>query len=671
MARPKLSAPREYEFNEADRAAFRTRFWRCPVRLVEDGTWAALWTAGGRRKRGGGAAGALLPVLALHAWPEQDGAVPGWTGTASLPYRRLAHLAGLDKDTVATALEELAQLGLVRMWVEHIAEGDVRRRAAMRIAVRAFASDGERHVRFPGSFVYGGGWSRLLGTAERHLCLAWAAWARAQMTDPEAGPLPRALGLLRKRLGPVSGMGKTAIREAVAALVAWRTPAGTALVQDRGGFLRPDLQGEAAHHEWPLAGDVALHEPGSELAAAEPRTAMDVAAAQDALAVARGPSTGGTGGAGDPPAPEAAASAQAEEPSRAAPPRTRQSAGGRSRRGHEAVVAPPPAPLPPLQSQAVFEARKAWLVRRYLARWTARMLRRTTEPARVAVFVDLCPGLATDGRPPGLEAALQVAEQLRLKRRPDAPPPLEVVAVEQDPERARKLRSAFAFYSRSRLLTVTRMLPGDCVDRFGAQQAILVFLGASEDEVLTFPELQAAFMKPDRELLALSRSGTPDPHVGALWHSGRGIRRDEQGYVARLARDTVRAGARTVLSTPLVSWAGAPAGLAVHVANGGGAMPQWKAALSPATGARRRTEQTEFMGRSGQEASEVADMIARAFAGRLVPWSDPDWRLSPVRRHALRWSALLPRELLGLRRELTSRGWREFHRPLMYRLPDK
>jgi hypothetical protein len=641
------------------------------VRLVEDGTWAALWTAGGQRKRGGGAAGALLPVLALHAWPEQDGAVPGWTGTASLPYRRLAHLAGLDKDTVATALEELAQLGLVRMKVEHIAAGDVRRRAAVRVAVRAFASDGERHVRFPGALVYGGGWSRLPGTAERHLYLAWAAWARAQMTDPEAGPLPRELGLLRKRLGPVSGMGKTAIREAVAALVAWRTPAGAGLVHDRGGFLRPDLQGEAAHHEWPLAGDVALHEPGSELAAAEPRTATDAAAAQDALAVATGPSTGGTGGAGDPSAPEAAGSAQAEEPSRAAPPRARQSAGRRSRRGHEAAVAPPPAPLPPLEGPAVFEARKAWLVRRYLARWTARMLRRTTEPARVAVFVDLCPGLATDGRPPGLEAALQVAEQLRLKRRPDAPPPLEVVAVEQDPERARKLRSAFGFYSRSRLLTVTRMTPGDCVDRFGPQQAILVFLGAVEDEVLAFPELQAALAKPDRELVALSRSGTPDPQVGALWHSGPVIRRDEQGYVARLARSAIRAGARTVLSTPLFSRAGVPAGLIVHAANGGGAMPHWKAAVSPAGHARQALAQTEFMGRSGQEPGEVADMIARALAGRQVPWSDPDWRSSPVRRYALRWSALLPSELLALRRELVRRGWRESLRPLRYRLPQK
>lgn len=62
-------------------------------------------------------------------------------------------------------------------------------------------------------------------------------------------------------------------------------------------------------------------------------------------------------------------------------------------------------------------------------------------------------------------------------------------------------------------------------------------------------------------------------------------------------------------------------------------------------------------------------MIARAFAGRKVPWSHADWKLSPLRRYALRASALLPSELLGLRQELTARGWRESHRPLAYRLP--
>src|SRR4051794_13095642 len=93
-----LPAPRLYEFNEADRDAFRDRFWRCPVRLVQDGTWAALWTGNGRRRRGGGAAGALLPVLAIHAWPTHEGSVPGWTGPVVLSYRRLARLAGLDKD---------------------------------------------------------------------------------------------------------------------------------------------------------------------------------------------------------------------------------------------------------------------------------------------------------------------------------------------------------------------------------------------------------------------------------------------------------------------------------------------------------------------------------------------------------------------------------------------
>ncbi|HEY0015528.1 MAG TPA: hypothetical protein VGC13_04390 [Longimicrobium sp.] len=325
--------------------------------------------------------------------------------------------------------------------------------------------------------------------------------------------------------------------------------------------------------------------------------------------------------------------------------------------------------MPPLEGQAAFEARKAWLVRRYLARWAARVLRRSWEPARVAVFVDLCPGSAVDGRPSGLQAALEIAQRMRLKRRRDAPLPLEVVAVAQDLERAQKLRSAFRFYSHARLLRVTQMPPGDCVDRFGPQQAILVFLGAVEDAVLTVPEIQLAFAKPDRELVALSRSGLPDPPIGRLWRSVRDLRQEDQGDVTRLARGAIRAGARTVLSTPLLSQAGAPAGLAVHAANGLSPMPQWKAALSPSGHRRQAPAQTEFRGRSGQEPQSVAEMIARAFAGRQVPWSHADWKFSPLRRYALRASALLPSELLGLKRELTARGCRESHRPLAYRLP--
>jgi hypothetical protein len=676
MAHPKVSAPREYEINEADRAAFRTRFWRCPVRLVEDGAWAALWTAGGRRKRGGGAAGALLPVLALHAWPEQDGAVPGWTGTASLPYRRLARLAGLDKDTVTTALEDLAALELVCVEVERIAHGDMRRRALVRVAGRAFAADGERHVRFPGGFVYGGGWSRLPGAAERHLCMAWAAWARAQLTDPGAGPLPRELGLLRERLGPVSGMGATAVRKAVAALVAWRTPAGAGLVQDRGGFLRPDLEGEAALHEWPLANTLPLPAQLPEPTAAEPRTATQPVVDPE-LENGPAPASDRSGiSATAVPAREGAGAVDAEEPARvgageavqrAARPRAR---GGRRRTGGSDDVAAAPPPLPPLEGQDVFEARKAWLVRRYLARWAARVLRRSWQPARVAVFVDLCPGSAADGRPSGLQAALEIAQHMRLKRRRDAPLPLEVVAVEPDPQRAQKLRSAFRFYSQSRLLTVTQLRPGECVDRFGPQQAVLVFLGAVEDEVLTVPELQMAFTKPDRELVALSRSGLPDLSIGQLWRSVRGIGQ-AQGDAARLGRGAIRAGARTVLSTPLLSRAGAPAGQTVHIANDLSAMPHWKAALSPRGGARQAPAQTEFKGHSGQEAQAVAEMVARAFAGRVVPWTHADWRRSPLRRYALRASALLPSELLGLRRELTARGWLASRGPLAYQLPER
>jgi hypothetical protein len=276
-----------------------------------------------------------------------------------------------------------------------------------------------------------------------------------------------------------------------------------------------------------------------------------------------------------------------------------------------------------------------------------------------------------DGRPSGLQAALEIAQDMRLKTRRGAPLPLEVVAVEQDPERARKLRSAFRFYVHARLLTVTQMPPGECVSRFGPQQAVLVFLGAVEDEVLTVPEIQMAFTKPDRELVALSRGGLPDPPSGYLWRSVRGNAQEEQGDAARLAHGAIRAGAQTVLSTPLFARTGAPAGLAVHVATDVGAILHWKAALSPRGGARQALVQTEFNGRSGQQVQIVAETIARAFAGRQVPWSHVDWRHSPLKTYALRESALLPGELTRLRRELVSRGWRASHQPLCYRFPSR
>ena len=90
--------------------SMRDRFWRCPTRLVTaSGQWAKLWQAPGTR-RGGGTVTAVLPILALHSWLQQDGAVAGWTGWTYLSRRRLATLAGIDKDGVTAACRRLMAL---------------------------------------------------------------------------------------------------------------------------------------------------------------------------------------------------------------------------------------------------------------------------------------------------------------------------------------------------------------------------------------------------------------------------------------------------------------------------------------------------------------------------------------------------------------------------------
>ena len=105
--------PHIWVFNEADRQAYAGRYWRCPTRLVTAGLWAKLWRPPGTT-RGGGAVTSLLPVLALHAWPGQAGAEPGWTGWTYFSRRRLATLAGLNKDSVTAACQRLVALNLWR-----------------------------------------------------------------------------------------------------------------------------------------------------------------------------------------------------------------------------------------------------------------------------------------------------------------------------------------------------------------------------------------------------------------------------------------------------------------------------------------------------------------------------------------------------------------------------
>jgi hypothetical protein len=106
--------PTVWQFNAADRQRNAPRYWRCPARVVTAGLWAKLWRDSGTT-RGGGIVTSLLPVLALHTWPDQSGAEIGWTGWSYLSRRRLAALAGITMDSVAAAYQRLVTLNLMEL----------------------------------------------------------------------------------------------------------------------------------------------------------------------------------------------------------------------------------------------------------------------------------------------------------------------------------------------------------------------------------------------------------------------------------------------------------------------------------------------------------------------------------------------------------------------------
>lgn len=165
MQRP---APRDWHFNDADREKYRSRFWKCPTALVKDGLWASLWREEGT-KRGGGSVSSVLPVLALHARLDAGDAIPNWTHWTYLSQRRIARLAGVDKDTVAGVFRRLQELGLADLKREPRGPGEGGQRIRYRLSSKLFAQEGEDWVRIPSSLFYGGAWAVLPTAAARHL----------------------------------------------------------------------------------------------------------------------------------------------------------------------------------------------------------------------------------------------------------------------------------------------------------------------------------------------------------------------------------------------------------------------------------------------------------------------------------------------------------------------
>jgi hypothetical protein len=166
--------PQEWRFNEEDRRIYHRRYWRCPVRLVCEGLWAKLWRIP-QTTRGGGAITCLLPVLALHTWPERDGATGGWTGWAYLSRRRMAALAGINKDTATHAIRQLVRLGLMEIERRPRAKYEGGYKTYYRLAAPLYPqADDEPYATIPGALLYGGTWFLLPSPACRQLYVVLA-----------------------------------------------------------------------------------------------------------------------------------------------------------------------------------------------------------------------------------------------------------------------------------------------------------------------------------------------------------------------------------------------------------------------------------------------------------------------------------------------------------------
>jgi hypothetical protein len=162
--------PRIWVFNEADQEAYAGWYWRCPTRLATGGLLAELWRAP-RTRRGGGTVTSVLPVLALHAWPGQAGAEAGWTGWKYLSQRRVATLAGLNKDSVAMAYRRLVARKLMELDQRPRTKYEGGRKTYYRLAAALYPREGEPYAVLPGNLLYGGTWALLPTAAMRHLYL--------------------------------------------------------------------------------------------------------------------------------------------------------------------------------------------------------------------------------------------------------------------------------------------------------------------------------------------------------------------------------------------------------------------------------------------------------------------------------------------------------------------
>ena len=167
--------PKRYIFDDEDLREPGAWFWRCPVRLIDDGVWARLWRAEGTTG-GGGTATSVLPVLALHSFLGTKGSSPGWTEWKFLTHRKIAALAGVNKASVKPAMDQLAAEGLLQYELrprpEQYAGGKL---GYFRLSAALYPAGGEPYTELDSRLFFGGIWAMLPRPAYRHLYVVLAA----------------------------------------------------------------------------------------------------------------------------------------------------------------------------------------------------------------------------------------------------------------------------------------------------------------------------------------------------------------------------------------------------------------------------------------------------------------------------------------------------------------
>jgi hypothetical protein len=143
------------------------------VRLVKEGFLAKLWRAA-NTTRGGGAVASVLPVLALHTWPEKQEATDGWTGWSYLSRRRVARLTGVNKGTTTAAFRQLVSAGLMQMERCPRAKYEGGYKTYYHLTASLYPQDDEPYATIPARLFYGGTWFFLPSPACRHLYMVLA-----------------------------------------------------------------------------------------------------------------------------------------------------------------------------------------------------------------------------------------------------------------------------------------------------------------------------------------------------------------------------------------------------------------------------------------------------------------------------------------------------------------